>query len=348
MTGPIATFGQESVMGMRLALDELNKQANAESIKHKINLIVEDNKGEPVDTANAVRKLIKVDQVATILGAVGSSNTLAGAPIAQNSKVPMLTPASTSEKVTQAGNFISRTCFTDNFQGEVLAKFAFGSLSKKRAVIIVDTSSDYSKGLAQAFKDKFVALGGTVIGDDIDDYAYQQKDVEFRSLLRKVKRQKPDVIFLPGYYSEVGLILKQARQLRLSVPILGGDGWDSPNLTKLAGAKGVENTYISSHFAADDKDPVVQKFVAEYEKRYKQRPGAMAALGYDAILVLNDALKRAGSKDSLAISKAINSTKDFKGITGTISLNEARNAVKSAVILKVTMKGNLFSERVSP
>jgi len=342
MTGNIATYGQESINGMKLALQKINK----EMIKNKkINLIIEDNKGEPLDSANAVRKLISVDNVVAILGSVASSNTLAGAPIAQDSKVPMLTPASTNEAVTKQGDFISRTCFTDAFQGVVMAKFAFETLQKKKAAIIVDMSSDYSKGLSKVFKKKFKELGGTIIKTE---FSYQQKDTDFRSLLRKVKRKKPDVIFLPGYYTEVGLILNQARSMGIDLPFLGGDGWDSPKLQELAGEEGIKNNYISSHFSPDDTDPLVKKFVDDYKNVYGQKPGAMAALGYDSLLVLADAISKAKGLDSKSIKLAINSTKGFKGVTGTISLDKNRDARKSAVVLETTKDGNIFKQKVNP
>ncbi|MCO4794684.1 MAG: ABC transporter substrate-binding protein [Bacteriovoracaceae bacterium] len=344
MTGPIATYGQESVNGIKMALDKINKDGK---LTKKIKLIVEDNKGEPVDSSNAVRKLINIDNVHAIIGSVASSNTLAGAPIAQENKVPMMTPASTNEKVTQTGSFISRTCFTDAFQGVVMAKFAKETLSKSNAIIIVDNSSDYSKGLAKVFSDNFTKMGGKILGA-IDDYTYTQKDTDFRSLLRKVKRANPDVIFLPGYYTEVGLMLKQARQLGLNIPFLGGDGWDSPKLQELAGPEAIKGNYISSHFSPDDKDPTVQKFVKEYETNFKQKPGAMAALGYDGMLVMADALSRAGELSRENIAKAIIATANFTGITGNITIDSDRNAQKSAVVLETTAAGMVFKQKVNP
>lgn len=341
MTGPQATFGQESVNGMKMALETINKAGvNGKVIK----VIFEDDKGEPVEAANAVRKLIHVDKVSAVLGSVASSNTLAGAPIAQESKVPLITPASTNEAVTKKGDFISRTCFTDDFQGVVMAKFAYESLNKKKAVIIVDNSSDYSKGLAKVFRAKFTELGGQITASD---FAYQQKDTDFRTLLRKLKRENPEVIFLPGYYTEAGLILKQAREMGLDIPFLGGDGWDSPTLQSLAG-DAIKGNYISSHFAADDSDPKVQTFVKNYQKRFKQKPGAMAALGYDVVLVLADALKRTKAINTEDLKMAINSTKNFQGVTGLITIDENRNARKSAVVLETTTQGNVFKQKVSP
>jgi branched-chain amino acid transport system substrate-binding protein len=340
LTGPIATYGQESVNGIKLALKKINKDGQV-----KINLIVEDNKGEPQESANAVKKLISANNVNAIIGSVASSNTLAGAPIAQKAKVPLMTPASTNEKVTQTGDYISRTCFTDAFQGVVMAKFAFENLKKKKVAVIIDNSSDYSKGLSKIFKETFVKLGGELASSR--DFAYVQKDTDFRTLLRKVKRTKPDVIFLPGYYTEVGLILKQARQLGLTVPFLGGDGWDSPKLQELAG-KAVAGNYISSHFSADDKDPMVQTFVKEYVAAYGQKPGAMAALGYDGILVMADSIKRAKSLSNKDLQASLVSTKGFVGVTGSITIDKNRNAKKSAVVLETTPAGNVFKTKVTP
>lgn len=343
MTGPIATYGQESVNGIRLALEKINAQGiNGK----KIHLISEDNKGEPAESANAVRKLIDVDKVHIVFGSVASSNTLAGAPIAQKAQVPLVTPASTNEAVTQRGDYIFRTCFTDNFQGMVMAKFARESLHKKKAVIIIDVASDYSRGLAQVFKQNFQKMGGTIARGE---FTYNQGDRDFRSLLRRVKRVNPDVVFLPGYYTEVGIMLRQARQIGIDLPFLGGDGWDSPKLQELAGPQGIKNNYISSHFSADDQDPAVQSFVKKYRDRFSQAPGAMAALAYDGMLLLADALKRAGANLShAAIRDTLAQTKNFSGITGFITIDENRNAKKSAVVLKTVSKGMLFEKKIAP
>lgn len=344
MTGPIATYGQESMNGINLALKSINtRRIGGKSIR----LILEDNKGEPSESANAVRKLINVDKVHMVLGSVASSNTLAGAPIAQAAKVPMLTPASTNEAVTKKGDYILRTCFSDAFQGVVLAKFARETLRKKNAVIIIDVASDYSRGLAEVFKTKFESMGGKVLPGQ---YTYNQGDKDFRSLIRRVKRAVPDVIFLPGYYTEVGVFLKQARQMGVSTPVLGGDGWDSPKLQELAGRKGIIGNYISSHFAADDNDPVVKGFVSDYKNAYAgQVPGAMAALGYDALLVIANALEKTASDLShKSIRDALAATKDFPGVSGKITIEPDRNAKKSAVILETTSRGMQFKQRVDP
>ena len=343
MSGPIATYGQESVNGIKLALEKINVEGVHGK---KVRVITEDNRGEPAESANAVRKLINVDKVHTVLGSVASSNTLAGAPIAQSARVPLLTPSSTNEAVTKKGEFIFRTCFTDNFQGAVMAKFARNSLNKSKALIIVDVASDYSQGLSKVFTRVFTEIGGTIIAGE---YTYNQGDKDFRSLLRKVKRAAPEVVFLPGYYTEVGIMLQQARQMGLDMPFLGGDGWDSPKLQELAGPEGVKGNYISSHFSAGDNDPIVQNFVKEYQERFSEPPGAMAALSYDGILVLADAFKRAGPNPTHdMIRAALAETQGFVGITGAITIDENRNAKKSAVILETTASGMVFREKVSP
>ncbi len=343
LTGGIGTYGQENYNAMKMALEKINQKG----IKgKKIELIVEDDKSDQIEATNAMRKLINVDKVITIIGEVTSSNSLAMAPIAQEAKIPMVSSAATNEKVTQVGNFISRTCFTDDFQGVVMARFAFNNLKKKNAVVIIDNSSDYSKGLAKAFNDEWKRLGGKYASTE--EFSYVQKDIDFQTLLRKVKRANPEVIFLPGYYEEVGLILKQGRKMGINAPFLGGDGWDSPKLFEIAGSEGSKGNYISSHFAPDDTDPAVQSFVKDYEKRYKVRPGAMAALGYDVIAVVADAMSRAKSLSPADINAAITTTKGFKGITGSITIDEKRNSKKAAVVLATTENTFKFNQKVNP
>lgn len=343
LTGGIGTYGQENYNAMKMALEKINKKG----VKgKKIQLIVEDDRSDQIEATNAIRKLINVDKVSVIIGEVTSSNSLAMAPIAQEAKIPMVSSAATNEKVTQVGNYISRTCFTDDFQGVVMARFAFNNLKKKNAIVIIDNSSDYSKGLAKAFNAEWKRLGGNYASTE--DFSYAQKDIDFQTLLRKVKRANPDVLFVPGYYEEVGLILKQAKKMGITAPFLGGDGWDSPKLFEIAGPEGSKGNYISSHFAPDDSDPAVQAFVRDYEKLYKVRPGAMAALGYDVIGVVADAITRAKSLKSEDINNAILATKGFKGITGAITIDEKRNSKKSAVVLATTENTFKFQQKVNP
>ena len=340
ITGATGTFGQENKNGLMMAAEKLKKTS-----KKKFEIIVEDDKSEAIEATNAIRKLLNVDKVSVVIGEVTSSNTLAMAPIAQENKVPLFSPAATNVKVTQIGNFISRACFTDDFQGVVMAKFALDTLKKKKGLIIIDNSNDYSKGLAAAFKAEYLKSGGKLATDE--NLTYVQKDTDFQSLLRKVKRANPDVIFLPGYYQEVGLIIKQARALGINAPFLGGDGWDSPKLFEIAGPA-IAGNYISSHFAPDDKDPKVQAFVKDYEKIYKTKPGAMAALGYDALGIVVDAINRAKSTKSEDINTAILNTKNYPGVTGSITIDENRNSKKAAVVLETTASEFIFKNKVNP
>lgn len=340
MTGGQATLGQENNNGIKLALEKIHKTS-----KFKFETYLEDDKSESLEATNAIRKLININKVNAIIGEATSTNSLAMAPIAQAAKIPMFSPSATNVKVTQTGNFISRACFTDDFQGVVMAKFAIENLKLKNGLILTDKSADYSIGLSKSFKEEFLRLGGKFATDE--ELTYIQKDIDFQTILRKVKRANPEVIFIPGYYTEVGLIIKSARSLGINAVILGGDGLDSPKLFEIAG-DAVKGIYISSHFAPDDKDPAVQAFVKEYEKAYKMKPGAMAALGYDSMGILADAVARAKSTSSEDINAALIATKDFVGITGMITIDENRNSKKPVVVLETTTKEFIFKAKVNP
>jgi branched-chain amino acid transport system substrate-binding protein len=341
MSGNTATFGEESVNGLKMAVDEINAQKGPV----KLTYILEDEKSEVTDSANAAKKLINVDKVDILVGSVASSNTNAAAPIAQAAHIPLLTPASTNVNVTQKGEYISRICFIDDFQGTAMAKFAHDDLKAKKAALVIDSTSDYSMGLGSSFKDAFKKLGGEVVVE----VSYAQKDQDFSSQLTKIRTRKPDVIFVPGYYTEVGNMIRQAKTLGIHAPFLGGDGWSSPELFELAGDAIVGN-YYSSHFSPDDPDPKVQNFVKKYKARYKSAPSDMSALGYDAAYVIADAAKRAkGAKlTPVALKDAINSTKGFPGVTGTITLDKNRNASKPLVILQTQRHTSRFFKRVNP
>ena len=340
MTGATATFGQENANGIKLAYEKLKKGKGP-----KFDLIIEDDKSEAIESTNATRKLLSVDKVSVMIGAPTSSLALASAPIVQEAKIPFITPTATNAKVTQVGDYITRACFTDDFQGVVMAKFAVNTLKKKKGLVLVENTSDYSKGLAKSFSDEFKKIGGEIVSTE--ELTYAAKDTDFQSLLRKVKRANPEFIFIPGYYVEVGLIVKQARALGITVPFLGGDGWDSPKLFEIAG-EAVKGSYISNHFAPDDKSPVVQNFVKEYEKAYGSKPGSFAALGYDSLGIVADAMKRAKSNKPADIRAALVATKGYQGITGTITFDKDRNPTKSAVVLEATPAGYIFHSRVNP
>ncbi len=282
--------------------------------------------------------MIKQDKVQAVLGEVASSNSLAAAPVAQEAKIPMITPSSTNPKVTEVGDYISRVCFIDPFQGSVMAKFAANTLKAKTAAIIGDVQSDYSKGLTQFFTQEFTKLGGKVVAEQ----KYAQTDPDFKAQLTAIRNTNPDVIYIPGYYGQVAIIAKQARELGMNMPLLGGDGWDSPELWKLGG-DALKNAYISNHYSAENPAPEIQNFVKAYQAKYNVVPDSLAALAYDAAKVLADAIKRAGGTDSAKLKDAINATKDFKGVTGSITLDASRNAIKPAVVLELNPSAGKFA-----
>jgi branched-chain amino acid transport system substrate-binding protein len=341
LTGGTATFGQSVHNGDVLAIDEINAAGGV--LGKQLNLMTEDDQSKTEDAVASVQKLVHSDHAIAILGEVASSRSMAAAPICQQAHTPMITPASTNEDVTKKGDYIFRICFIDPFQGQTMARFAMHSLGKHRAAILTDVKQDYSVGLDEAFKHTFSTTGGTIVSEQ----SYSSGDKDFHAPLTSIKASNPDVIFVPGYYTEVSLIVRQARELGIDVPILGGDGWDSPELTKGAEQQ-FNNTFFSNHFATEDPDTTVQNFVKKYQAKYNTMPDAMAALGYDAARILVDAIKRAGSTDSLALKNAIASTKDFPGVTGRITIGADRNAEKPITIIKVVGGKFHFAQRVGP
>src|SRR6185436_1415806 len=263
-------------------------------------VIVEDDQGKPEEAQTVVTKLITRDQVIAILGEVASSRTLAAAPVAQQNKIPMISPSSTNPAVTDVGDFIFRVCFIDPFQGLVMAKFAANTLQFTKVAILRDIKNDYSVGLADVFIENFKALGGTITGDE----SYSEGDTDFSAQLTAIRATNPQAIFVPGYYTEVGLIARQAKGLGIQAPLLGGDGWDSPSLIEIGG-EALEGSYFSNHYSVDDPSPAIQKFVTDYRAKYGETPDALAGLGYDAAQILFDAIKRAGSTDPKAIRDAL-------------------------------------------
>ncbi len=348
MTGPTSSFGQSTKNGIELAFAEINAAGGVNG--KQLQLISEDDQGRPEQAKTVVSKLINTDKVVAVLGEVASTNSLAAAPVAQEAKIPMITPSSTNPKVTEIGDYISRVCFIDPFQGATMAKFATTTLKAKTAAILGDLNSDYSKGLTQFFEAEFTKSGGRIVAKE----AYTNTDPDFKGQLTKIRDLNPDVIYVPGYYGQVGIIAKQARELGMKQPLLGGDGWDSPELWKLGGAS-LENSYISNHYSADNPAPEIQNFVKNYKAKYDVVPDSLAALAYDAAKVLADAIKRAGGTDSAKLKDAINATKNFAGVTGTITLDASRNAVKPAVVLaldpagsKFTFKETIYPEGMTP
>jgi branched-chain amino acid transport system substrate-binding protein len=341
LTGGIATFGISTRDGSQLAFDDINSKGGI--LGQKIKLLVEDDQSKPEEAGTVVNKLIHQDNVVAMLGHVASSHSLAAAPICQAEKIPMISPSSTNPRVTQVGNYIFRVCFLDTFQGAVMAKFAYDTLKVKKVAILVDVRSDYSVGLQTFFGQAFKKLGGEIVSEQ----SYSQGDSDFRAQLTAIKSANPEAIYVPGYYTEVGTIVHQARELGITVPFLGSDGWDSPKLWEIGG-EALNGCYFSNHYATDDPNPIVQKFVNDYKAKYNQLPDALAALAYDAARILADSMQRAGSTDGEKVRDAIASTKDFDGVTGRITINEERNAVKTAVIVKVENGKYLLTETIKP
>jgi branched-chain amino acid transport system substrate-binding protein len=340
LTGAQATFGQSTDKGVQLALEEINNSGGV--LGQPIRLITKDNQSKPGETSTAVRELISRDKVVALVGEVASGRSLEAAPIAQRSGIPMITPASTNEKVTEVGDHVFRVCFIDPFQGTVCAKFA-KKLGFTRAAIITDSAKDYSLGLAKSFKKEFLAEGGTITGEQ----SYSGGDKDFSAQLTAIKSANPQVVFLPAYYTEAPLIIRQARQLGITAPFIGGDGWDSPELVSVGG-ESVEGCYFSNHFSNQSSDPKVVAFVEAYRKKYGGDPDAMVALGYDSLKLLADAMKRAGTTDPSKVNAAIASTSGFPGVTGNITLDDHRNPTKPAVMLQVRNGKFAYVETVTP
>lgn len=341
LTGSTASWGKSGKQAIDLAVGEVN--AGGGVLGKRIRVMYEDTQSLPEQAKVAVLKLIKQQKVAAVIGEIASSRCLAGAPEAQRHKIPMVSPYCTNPKVTQIGSFIFRVCYIDPFQGEAMAKFAYEQLGVHRAAILRDIKNDYSVGLADFFIKTFTALGGTIIADA----AYSEGDIEFRSQLTQLKAANPEAIFVPGYYTEVGLIARQARELGLSIPLLGGDGWDSPKTTEIGG-DAVNGGYFSASFAADDPNPLGQEFIRKFREKYGSNPDGTAATSYEAALVLVDAIRRAGSIDGTAIREALAATKDFQGVAGRLSIDANRNAVKRIVIMKIEGGQLKFNSAVEP
>lgn len=341
MTGAEATFGISTRDGIILAVEEWNK--NGGLLGKQIELKAYDNQGKPEEARLSVEKLINVDNVVAVLGEVASTRSLAGAPVAQQNKVPMISPSSTNPEVTKKGDYIFRVCFIDPFQGEVMAKFAFNNLKLKKAAILRDSKSDYSMGLANYFIKTFTALGGEIVGDE----KFVSGDVDFKAQLTNLKSKNPEFIYIPAYYTEVGLIARQAREQGLKVPLMGGDGWDSDKLTEIGG-EAVNGSYFSNHYTQEDPRPEVQNFIKNYQARFGTKPDALAASGYDAARILFEAIKTANSIEGQKIRDALAATKNFNGATGIITINEQRDATKSAVVLQVKGKEFKYVATVNP
>jgi branched-chain amino acid transport system substrate-binding protein len=329
LTGSEATFGQSTSNGIRLALKEFNDAGGLNG--KQITLKEYDTKGDAREATNAVTRLVRSDRVVAVLGEVASGLSLAGGPVCQEAGVPMITPSSTNPRVTQIGDMIFRVCFIDPFQGYVCASFAREHLKAQTAAMLYDQKAPYSVGLAQEFRKNFTKLGGKLVSEQ----TYSGGDQDFTAQLTTIRGAGPDVIFIPGYYTDVGNIALQTRNLGIRTPLLGGDGWDSEQLGKIAG-NAIVGSYYSNHYAADQEDARVKDFIARYQKAYGSVPDGLAALGYDAAKLLTDAMTRAKSLSGADLRDAIAATKDFVGVTGHINIDKDRNARKPAVVVQMS------------
>ena len=342
LTGAEATFGVSTHNGIVLALDEINGAGGING--RKIRVITEDDQSKAEEAANAVTKLINQNRVVAIIGEVASSNSLAAAPICQANKVPMITPSSTNPKVTEVGDYIFRMCFIDPYQGEAMANYLSKQAGMKKAAILIDNKSDYSTGLAQFFERTFVANGGQIVAKA----SYAKGDSDFRSQLTSIKAANPEVVFVPGYYNDIGTIAIQARDLGMKQPLAGGDGWESPKLIEIGG-DALEGCFYSNHYHIDDPSPAVREFVQKYKERFGQDPDSLAALGYDSTRVLAEAIKRAGTTDGPKLRDAIAETKGFAGVTGLINLGPDRNPIgKKLAVLEIKNKKLTLKATVDP
>jgi branched-chain amino acid transport system substrate-binding protein len=342
LTGKDAAFGVATRKGILLAVEELN--ANGGILGRKVEYLVEDIQSKPGESATAVKKLISRDKVVAMLGANASSNSLEAAPICQNARVPMMAISSTSPSVTEKGDYIFRICFIDPFQGAVLAKFAHTHLKARRVALLTSVSSPYSVGLSNVFRQRFTELGGQIVAEQ----KYAEGDKDFKAQLTAIRAQQPDAIAATGFYTEAALICLQARSLGLTIPIVGGDGWEAPQLTELGG-KAVEGTYYSTHYSPYNEAAEVQSFVRKFKARWdNETPEAVSALGYDAMMLYADAFKRAGTTDGPKFRDAIAATKNFPGVTGRTTIDLQRNSAKPAVILMVKDGQTRFVEAVEP
>lgn len=335
LTGETSTFGNETDQGAKLAIKELNEKGGIDGKKFKLD--TQDDRSLAEEAKTVAIKFASDPKIVAVIGEVASKRSLAAAPEFQKAGIPMVSPSSTNPNVTKEGDYIFRVCFIDPFQGYVMAKFARENLKANNVAIMRNQGEDYSVGLADVFKTEFEKMGGKVIAD----VSYQAQDADFRSLLGQVKAA--DAIFVPGYYGEVGTIARQARELGIKAPLMGGDGWDSAELVKGAGGPGkaLEGCYFSNHYSKDDTSPRVVAFVKAYEKEYGKKPSGLAALGYDAMMIIADAITRAKSTERAKVKDELAKTKDFPGVTGDITIDENRNATKSAVVLQI--KGTEFA-----
>jgi len=345
-SGAVATYGKDSIDGITMAVDEINAAGGVNG--KKIQLVTYDTKSDPAEATTLATKLMTQDKVVAVLGPATSGSFKATVPVANQNKIPVISGSATADDVTVAPGgavqpYAFRTCYTDSFQGTAAANYASKTLNATTAVIIKDNSSDYAKGLADNFTKTFTANGGTIVGTE----AYVAGDTDFNAILTRIRSMQYDVIYLPGYYQEAGLIIKAARDLGITQPVIGPDGFDSPDLLSLAGASALNNVYFTNHYSSLDQDPKVQAFIAAFTAKFGRAPNAFNALGYDTANLVADAVKRASGLTGVDVMNALASTKDFPAVTGTLTIDADHNPVKAIVVIALKDGVQSSSEKIS-
>ncbi len=328
LTGTEATFGQSCDRGVNMAMEEKNAAGGV--LGRPIEIVVVDDQSKNQEVANCMKKLIQQDKVVAVVGEIASSNTIAAAPAAQSAKIPLVSPGSTNPEVTKKGDYVFRICYTDDYQGKVMARYAFKKLSVKSAALITDQANSYSMNLSKIFGDEFKSLGGNVV----EQVFYKKTDSDYNAQITRALAAKPDVLVLTGYYTNVGNIIRTARQQGFNGPCVGGDGWDSDTLYQIGG-KALDNCYFTNHYSPEDPNPRIKDFIAKYQKKYGGVPDAMAVLGYDTAMVVFDAIERAKSTEGPKIRDALAATSGFEGLSGKVTIDKDRNAQKGIVVVGI-------------
>jgi len=347
LSGDTAQYGISALNGIRMAVEEANAAGGIKG--RRVDLLIRDTRSDAVETGLVVEKLAREEHVHGLLGEVVSSRSLAAARVAQREQVPMLTPSATSPEITAVGDYVFRSCYTDTFQGAALARFAIGSLGALRAALLIDRDQRYSVELARFVREDFERRGGQIVAEQ----EYPDGESDFSVQLAEVGAAQPDVVFIPGYYMEVGLLARQARTLGLNTPLVGGDGWDSPRLSQIGG-EALAGGFFSTHFSAEDPDPQVQRFVADYRRLFGSAPDSFSATAYDAARIMLAAIERAPTLERAALRDSLAATRDFPGVTGPVTFNAERNAVKPVVVVRIgdnsrqTVEAHVSPEEVAP
>lgn len=348
LSGGVASYGQACVDGIEMAIEEINAAGGILDGK-QINLVKVDNKSDAAEATSVATRLCE-EGVVAMLGPATSGLTKACTPVVTENGIPLVSTSATADDVTvkadgSVNEYIFRICYNDSFQGTAMANYALKTLEAKKAIILKDNSSDYSLGLEKNFVPTFEAGGGEIVGGE---FAFVAKETDFNAILTKIKGIEADVIYLPAYYEEAGLIIKQARELGITLPILGADGYDSPTLLELAGEDALNAVFFSNHYSSQDTDPLVVKFQEDFNAKYGVAPNAFNALGYDLGYFIVNAIQNADSSDPEAIKDALASTVDFKGVTGILSVDENHNPVKAITVLELINGEQTFNQKIEP